>query len=559
MNKKNTQLSWVIGKIKHRFPMLAMLVLSCMGSAFFSVYFALGTKGVIDAAVAKNIDLFYIACLKQFGIIVGIVLCNFLTKHLREKLDAELDRDWKKALLHSLLNSEYCAVSGYHSGELVNRLNNDVSAIDSAIVSLLPQVAAMLTRLFCAMGFLISMSPWFAIVLLIAGVFVVLVTGFLRKHLKSLHKHVSEANGRVSAILQETLEKLLVVQAMDISEEIENRAKIRLDERFAAVKKRKNISLISNTCTNVLFLASGFFSLVWCASGLLAGTMNYGTMTAITQLVNQLLNPFVNLSGVIPQYIAACAAADRLYELAQLPATAELRKESASVLYDKMDGIVAEGLVFAYDRDRILDNADFKLKKGSFCAVTGPSGIGKSTILKLLLGIYTPQDGKLYLQCGDQKIPVDRSTRHLFDYVPQGNLLFSGTIRENLLVVKPDATEEEINQAIYVSTMDEYLTLLPKGLDTILGESGAGLSEGQAQRLAVGRAILGGAPIILLDECTSALDNRTEKLILERLNQLKNKTFIAVTHRPAAAEICDTNLQMVGRKVSVRAVDTQWR
>lgn len=554
MIKKNTQLSWVIGKIKHRFPMLGLLVLSCMGSAFFSVYFALGTKGVIEAAVARNRDLFYIACLKQFGIIMGIILCNLLTRHLREKLNAELDRDWKKTLLHGLLNSDYSAVASYHSSELVNRLNNDVSALDGAIVNLFPQVASMLTRLACALGFLLSMSPWFAVVLLAIGVVVILVTGFLRKRLKALHKRVSEENGRVSGIMQETLEKLLVVQAMDVSDEIEHRARVRLDERFAVVRKRKNISLISNTCTNALFLFTGFITLAWCASGLLAGTMDYATMAAITQLVSQLQHPFVNLSGVIPQYIAATAAVDRLYELSQLPATADLLDESAEELYEKMDRIIGEDLVFAYDRDRILDGADFQLDKGSFCAVTGPSGIGKSTILKLLLGIYTPQSGSLYIQCDDKKIPLNRSTRHLFDYVPQGNLLFSGTIRENLLIVKPDATDDEIKQAIYVSMMEEYLPQLPNGLDTVLGESGAGLSEGQAQRLAIGRAILGGAPIILLDECTSALDNRTEKEILQRLNELKNKTFIAVTHRPAAEEICNRKLQMGNGKTHMHIV-----
>lgn len=549
MIKNNTQLSWVIGKIKHRFPMLGLLVLSCMGSAFCGVYFALGTKGVIDAAVSGQSELFRFACLRQLCIILGIVLCNLLTRHLREKLTAELDMDWKKTLLHGLLNSEFSAVSAYHSSELVNRLNNDVSVLNGAIVNLIPQLASMLTRLIGAMGFLAAMSPWFAVVLLAGGIAVVVVTGIIRRHLKGLHKKVSEANGRVSGILQETLEKLLVVQAMDISEEIERRASVCMDDRFAIIRKRKNISLVSNTFVNVLFLSAGFLSLVWCAFGLLKGTMDFGTMTAMIQLVNQLQNPFVHLSSVIPQYVAATAAVDRLYELAQLPSTVALREESATELYQRMDGIVAEDLVFAYDRDRILDGADFRVDKGLFCAVTGPSGIGKSTVLKLLLGIYTPQSGSLYLQCGDERIPVDRSTRHLFTYVPQGNLLFSGTIRENLLVVKPDATDEEISQAVYVSTMDEYLPQLPDGLDTVLGESGAGLSEGQAQRLAVGRAILGGAPIILLDECTSALDNRTEKLILQRLNELKNKTFIAVTHRTAAEEICDCRLQMGNGKV----------
>jgi len=175
--------------------------------------------------------------------------------------------------------------------------------------------------------------------------------------------------------------------------------------------------------------------------------------------------------------------------------------------------------------------------------ITGPSGIGKSTLLKLLLGIFKPEQGGLYFCCDDKKIPLDRSTRRLFAYVPQGNLLLSGTIRDNLTIVAPQATEEQLRQAIYVSCMDGFLPELPNGLDTLLGESGAGLSEGQVQRLAIARAVLGGAPILLLDECTSALDEQTEKMVLQRLQGL-NRTCIAVTHRPAAMELCDYRLEV---------------
>ena len=203
----------------------------------------------------------------------------------------------------------------------------------------------------------------------------------------------------------------------------------------------------------------------------------------------------------------------------------------------------------------MLDGADFVLPKGAFAAITGPSGIGKSTLLKLLLGVYTQQSGSLYLRCGQEAVTLDRATRRLFAYVPQGNLLLSGTLRENLTIVRPEASEEEIRQAIYVSDMESYLPQLPLGLDTPMGESGAGLSEGQAQRLAIARAVLGGAPVLLLDECTSALDAQTERRVLERLRALPGRTCIAVTHRPAALALCDWQLQLSDGKIS--AVKTE--
>ena len=213
-------------------------------------------------------------------------------------------------------------------------------------------------------------------------------------------------------------------------------------------------------------------------------------------------------------------------------------------LYRKMDALGAENLSFSYDRDQVFRDGEFTLPKGAFAAITGPSGIGKSTLLKLLLGIFKPESGGLFLQCGDEQVRLDRATRRLFAYVPQGNLLLSGTLLENLTITRPDATREEIEEALFVSAMDEYLPQLPDGLNTVIGESAAGLSEGQAQRIAIARAVLGGAPILLLDECTSALDPETEKKVLSRIRNLPNRTCIAVTHRNAAVELCDWQLQL---------------
>ncbi len=542
--KQASTILWLIRRIRKRIPALVLMTAVHMGQAVLGVWFALGTRRVIDCAVAGSASAFYDACVRQGLVILGILLCLTVFRHLKEKLNAELDRDWKQQLLHGLLHGDYMQVSGYHSAELLNRMNNDVKTVDEGILTILPSVAGMLTRLVAAVAVLAALDPLFTLLIAVLGGLMIIITGLLRRRLKELHKKVSEQDGVVSGLLQETMEKLLLVQAMDVSDEVERRTGIMLNQRYQMQRKRKNVSLLANTGVSVMSYGAGFLALVWCAGRVLAGTMSFGTLTAVTQLVSQLQSPFVGLSGAYPKYIAMTASAERLMELEKIPSDPEPGAVSPDVLYGEMTALAGRSLCFTYDRDVILQEAEFVLPKGCFAVITGASGIGKSTLLKLLLGIFPLDSGQLYLQGLNGCISLNRSTRRLFAYVPQGNLLFSGTIRENLTIVKPDATEEELYQAVHVSAMDEFLPDLPQGLDTQLGENGAGLSEGQAQRLAIARAVLGGAPILLLDECTSALDVETEELVLKRLRNLQGRTCIAVTHRPAAIALCDWQLEI---------------
>ena len=402
----------------------------------------------------------------------------------------------------------------------------------------------MVTRLVGAVIVLGILDLRFMVLVAVLGGALIAATAAMRSRLKELNKRVSDCDGRVSGYLQEVMEKLLMVQAMDVSDEVESRTDALLEERYEIQRKRKNVSLLTNTGISLVAQGSGFLALVWCAWKMLQGQMSFGSLTAVIQLVNQLQTPFVNLSGVLPKYVAMTASAERLMELETIQGEPEPISENPDVLYQKMNSIAADKLQFSYDRDKVLKDASFLLPKGTFAVITGPSGIGKSTLLKLLLGIFRPEGGTLELCCGEERIALDRTTRQLFAYVPQGNLLLSGTLRENLTIVNPGASEQEICQAVYVSAMEDFLPQLPRGLDTILGESGAGLSEGQAQRLAIARAILGGAPILLLDECTSALDEATEQKVLQRLKELPGRTCIAVTHRSAAAALCDWRLEV---------------
>ncbi len=552
--KKHT-LFWLAEQVRRRVPAILLLTAANVGHALFCVFFALGSRGVIDSAVSGDKQAFLRAGLLQALIIAGILICLTIVRHLKERLMADLERDWKQRLLHGLLHGDYAAVSGYHSAELLNRLNNDVAKVNDGIVTILPSATAMAARLTAAVMVLGILDGKFTALVAGLGVVVIFATGVMRQKLKDLNKQVSDCDGKVSGYLQETMEKLLMVQAMDVSAEVETRADTLLEQRYRIQRIRKNVSLVTNTGISLMSYGAGFLALVWCSWQLLLGQMSFGSLTAVIQLVNQLQTPFVNLSGVLPKYIAMLASAERLMELDAIRGEAAPIREKPEAIYRRMDAICAKNLSFSYDRDQILQEASFSLPRGAFAVITGPSGIGKSTLLKLLLGIFRCSSGSLYIKCRNRKITLDRSTRRLFAYVPQGNLLLSGTLRENLTIVNPEATEEQLRQAIYVSAMEDFLPQLPQGLDTVLGESGAGLSEGQAQRLAIARAVLGGAPILLLDECTSALDEATEEKVLQRLRALPDRTCIAVTHRPAALKLCSWQLEVENGKI--RAVKTE--
>ena len=554
---KKAPLIWLASRMKRRIPAIAVMTAADVGHALFGVFFALGSRGVIDSAVAGDPAAFHRACLWQAGIIAVILLCLTLRRHLHDRLLADLERDWKQRLLHGLLHGDYAEVSSYHSAELLNRLNNDVQKVNDGVLTIVPGLASMATRLLAAVVVLGTLDGRFTAVVAMLGALVLVATAAMRRRLKELNKQVSDHDGRVSGFLQETMEKLLMVQAMDVSREVERRADGLLEDRYAIQRKRKNISLITNTGISLMYYGAGFLALCWCARRMLRGQMSFGSLTAVIQLVNQIQSPLVNLSGVLPKYAAMTASAERLQELDAIRGEPAPMEEDPGQLYSRMNAIVAEELSFSYDRDQILSGAAFSLPKGAFAVITGPSGIGKSTLLKLFLGVFRPEGGSLELACGGQRQTLDRTKRRLFAYVPQGNLLLSGSLRDNLTIVAPRATEEELRRAVYVSAMDEFLPQLPRGLDTVLGESGAGLSEGQAQRVAIARAVLGGAPILLLDECTSALDGETEEKVLRRLKALPDRTCIAVTHRPAAIALCDWRLEVSGGKINAVWVDAR--
>lgn len=534
-----------------------LLVLSVLGSAVDSVCavsLSLCAKYVIDAAQRGDMAALVRAGAAAAAVILLHLALRMLNKDLQVRIAGRFEMRLKNTAFGTLLEKAYSVVSDHHSGELMTRLTADVTVVSDNFATLLPSVAAMLARLVCAFAVITALDYRFACVLAAAGLILFLCTRLFRGKIKKMHRAVQESDGRLRSFLQEALENLLAVQVFDAYDRTNAEAQARGEENYTAKLKRNRWSILANTGFSAVFSGGFLFALLWSGVRLCTGSITFGTLTALLQLVNQVQMPVSNLSGIMPKYYAMLASAERLMELSSLPDDTALNPPcEKQALWDSFTGLHLRDVSFSYGRNPVLQDVQLSLPRGEFAVLSGISGIGKSTLFKLLLGVLKPDAGKVEIETAAGALSADKTTRALFSYVPQGNLLFSGTVRENLCFVKADATEEEIDRAVRVSCADEFLRELPEGLDTRLGEGGRGLSEGQMQRLAVARAVLTDAPVLLLDEATSALDAQTERRLLQNLKALPGKTCLLISHKTAAFDVCDRVLELrEGRVLSVR-------
>ena len=310
--------------------------------------------------------------------------------------------------------------------------------------------------------------------------------------------------------------------------------------------RRANFVTFANTGINSVFRIGWLYAMLWGCFGISRRTITYGTLMAVLQLVGQIQAPFASMSGLLSKFYSMLASAERINEICALPDESPKTLGNTPVaLYKRLENISFNGVTFAYNKDDIIiENADFTINKGDFTALTGLSGGGKSTLFLLLLGIYAPTSGDIIFKTQEGCYKTGRDTRCIFAYVPQGNTLFSGTLRENITMFCENADEADIINAAKTACIYDIIRSLPKGLDTVIGERGLGISEGQAQRIAVARALISPSPILLLDEATSALDEKTEAQLLKNISNGKNKTCFIVTHRPAALAICNRRLSV---------------
>lgn len=544
-------IKWMLSTFNKENWQVVVLIFANAINAVLTVLYANFSERIINAATEYHSFEKVIHNTISFLILIMVqLILHLISRSFSERCKARIEVTLRAHILNSVMHKDYSGVTKYHTGEIQNRMTSDVTAISEGFTTIVPNVVYFIVKLTSAFIYLIIMDKLFAVVFLVGGIAVFFITILFRGVLKRLHKSVQSTEGSVRSFIQEILTSLLVIKSFVSEEKVSAQANELMEDNYKAKMRRRFFGICANAGISTVFNLGYVFALAFGAYRLING-ISFGEVVAMLQLVNQIQQPFSALSGMLSKYFAVLASAERIIELDNIPDEIEENPYDIDVeyFYDKLQNIQFDNITFGYDRDIILDHTSLTINKGDFVAIMGISGIGKSTLLKLLLGVFHVESGELWLNTSEGDVKVDCHTRKLFTFVPQGNFLLSGTIRDNLTFINSDASEEEIAQAIRISCSDKFINELPDGIETVIGERGIGLSEGQLQRLAIARSILSNSPVMLLDEATSALDEETELEFLKNLREMKNKTCIIVSHKKAALEICNKHIQIVDGKI----------
>ncbi len=553
-SKNKSAFMWIIKHMRAQFLNIILLVVLYSATAVLGVVLSLLSKNLIDYAVLKVYDSVVWYSVYIVILIITQILISVICKVLIFNVNAKMEIYLKTSLYSKILNKNYSSVLSYHSGELMNRLISDISVVTGTITTILPHLIYLIVKLVSVFVVLFAIDYKFALIFFLGGVLLFLFSQLFKNKIKGLHKDVRTADGKVRSFLQETLESLLVIKVFKAEDKATDNAKDLQQDYFKISRKRNYISILATTGFSFIFTIGYFYGMIWGAFNIYAGLITYGTLTAVLSLIAQIQGPISGLSSIIPQYYSAVASAERIIELENLPDEQILNKEDLNTkdIYENLTSINFDNITFSYNSEEIFKNTSLTVNKGDYVLVTGISGIGKSTLTRLLLNVYSVNEGEIYLKQNDgSKIYVDKSLRKLFAYVPQGNFLLSGTIRENISFMRPDVTDEEIMEVTKICCADEFIANLPNGLDTKIGEKGTGLSEGQVQRIAIARAVICNNPILLLDEATSALDIDTEKQLLNNLRNMRNITCILISHKESAYSVCNKVVKIENKKIIV--------
>lgn len=503
------------------------------------------SKEIIDHATFGNafVRLMVVYVLLMLGMQAVTVISSLVSTMLTERFSFGI----RKQIYEKIIHSHWMDVKKYHTGDLMTRLTSDAGNVADGIIGTIPSIIQLAVELLLVFFTLFYYSPMLAMFALLVAPVAALSSWWLGKKLRKLQVKVQESEAAYRSFLQESLANLLIVKAFANEDYSTERLTQLREERFHWVYRRTKMGVASSTVMSLAFQTGYIVAFCYGAIQISRKMITYGTMSVFLTLVNRVQAPVMGLAQQIPKVVSILASAGRIMELQQIP----LEMKTDTQIPSARIGVEIKDMTFGYTDETVLENVNLRISPGEFVAIIGESGIGKTTLIRIIMSFMSNIRGSVtfFNEKGDPE-RANAATRKFISYVPQGNTLFSGTVRENIRMGKLDATEEEMYEALKLASGYEFVMGLPKGIDTVIGERGHGLSEGQAQRIAIARAFLRKAPFLILDEATSALDEKTELEVLQGLKELSPRpTCLIITHRKSILPYCDRELQIVDKQV----------
>lgn len=501
-------------------------------------------KHAIDVAShTTEGSLYWAVALMGLLILCGFAI-NISAVWVRNILGIKAQNRMQQRMLDRILRSEWRGKEKRHSGDVLNRLEFDVNNVVNFLTETVPNTLSVLALFIGSFCYLFSMDPWLAAIIVFMLPVFILSSKVYVGHMRKLTRQVRNSDSKVQSVLQETIQHRMLIKTMEKDEAMVDRLEGMQSELRHNVVKRTKFSVFSNLILNFGFALGYLTAFLWSALRMSAGTLTFGGMTAFLQLVAKIQGPARNLTKLVPAFVSVFTAAERLMELEENP----LEEQGEPIYLNKAEGGVGikfSNVTYAYDdgKRNVIDNLTFDFKPNSCTAILGETGAGKTTIVRLILALLHPVKGNVTIYNKVEEKDISPRIRCNLVYVPQGNTLLSGSIRDNLRMGRLNATDDEMYAALDKACAG-FVKELPDGLATNCAEAGGGLSEGQAQRIAIARALLREGSVMIFDEATSALDPETERTLLKNLLGEHSHTIIFITHRPAVVDYCDNVLRI---------------